>query len=164
MVLAQTAILTRLSYGTRLQKLYHSSRQTTYQLHSYRKTTDLPTALQSYRKTTDLLHSLPTCSHKHAATDSVQHAFVHAVLVKNHAHAVKNHAAHAKTRAHAVKTHAVSHAQKNHPTHQPTDRHATKHSQALRKDVLGPPTQAKCNHHTDGYKVIPLCSAVKRPS
>ena len=33
MVLAQTAILTRLSYGTRLQKLYHSSRQTTYQLH-----------------------------------------------------------------------------------------------------------------------------------
>ena len=33
MVLAHTAILTRLSYGTRLQKLYHSSRQTTYQLH-----------------------------------------------------------------------------------------------------------------------------------
>ena len=37
--------------------------------------------------------------------------------------------------------------QKNHPTNQPTYRHATKHSQALRKDVLGPSTQAKCNHH-----------------
>ena len=31
MLLKQTAILTRLSYGTRLQKLYHPSRQTTYQ-------------------------------------------------------------------------------------------------------------------------------------
>lgn len=31
MLLKQTAILTRLSYGTRLQKVYHPSRQTTYQ-------------------------------------------------------------------------------------------------------------------------------------
>ena len=63
------------AYGARLQKLYHSSRQTTYRLHFRATARRLTYQLHSsYRKTTDLQQFLPTCFYQHAATESVQHA------------------------------------------------------------------------------------------
>ena len=125
---------------------------------------DLPTALQSYRKTTDLLHSLPTCSHKHAATDSVQHAFVHAVLVKKSCPCCEKSCSCEDSCSCRENSCCFSCAEKS--SDQPTDR-------PTRDETLASIAEG-CSGITDssqvqspyrcGYKVIPLCSAVKRPS